>query len=236
MSLDRADMRTCLREELGCPSTTDLSDVMLDKSIDAALAKYSKFHPRIEDITVTVTTSGIVPADEDIVAIIADSWGSRITEGIDIDNLLGFESTRDFVATFSGFGTNDIRELGMDAYLNEYEIERAADNLPAEVRLNGNQYEFMPTPTEQTVVSLRVGRLHTDATFPNRHRDELFQGAFARSLRSLALRRFKFDSVNIGGENLSLRSPGPLLELSNRLWSEFIRSLGVQRHAFVGSL
>lgn len=235
MAIDREAMRTCLREELGCPSLTDLSDTMLNCAIDAALEMYSKHHPRIEDIEVSVPTNGIAQADRDILTVIGNSWSSRVTEGIDIDNLLGFESTRDFVATFSGFGTNDLREIGMDAYLNEIEAERAGINLPNEVRLVGNQYEFMPSPTSVTLATLRVGRLHTDATFPERHRDQLHQGAYARGMRSLAMRRYKFTAVNVGGEKLSLRSPDPLLKMAEELWEKFIRSLIPLRAAMVVS-
>lgn len=230
-----AELISEIRDDLGCVSVTEVPDSTIANAIDSALCKYSAHHPLIEDIQVTVDTDGLVAAAADVLMIIADSWSSRVTEGIDIDNLLGFESTRDFVATFSGYGTNDLRELSVDAYLNEIEAERAARNLPAHVRLVGATYEFLPSPTEQRTAYLRVGKKHTATTFPDRHIEYLRQGAFARSLRALALRRHKFNSINVGGEKLAFRDTTSLMKLSIEMWREFIKSLGPMRHTQVVS-
>lgn len=233
MPLDRTEMIACVRADLGGLCGSDISDDLLNKAIDTALDCYSKHHPRLEDITVDVPANGLLDADPDVLMIVASSWGSSLNESIDVDNLLGFENARDHVASFAGFTGHDLRSLAMDEYLNQYEIEKVERQLPFEVRLNAGQYEFLPSPTGTSSsvnsAQLRVGRKHTDQTFPMRHTELLRMGAVARALEMVALARYKFTSIGGGSQRLNLRNPDGLLKLAERKWKSFKSSLGQAR-------
>lgn len=234
MAVKRTILASDIREELGCPSTMDLTTGALDGAINHAMRTYSKYVPFLKDISVTVPTNGLVKADDDVVIIIATSWSTRSSDvTFDVGTVFGFgPGTFSQQASQSFF---ELAKLNMDIFLGEYVTEQIGTSIPHEVQLSGDYYEFLPTPTSPEPAMLRVGILQTDATFPNRHYEVLKKGAAALAAKRLALRRHKFSSVNIGGESLNLSGPQTLMDVYNKEWGEFIRDLGPLRKTLMSA-
>ncbi len=238
MSYVLADLITAIRDELGCVSTSELSDAQITSAIDCASRVYSKANPLLENIQVTVPESGMVTAADDVVIIMASSYSHRASNNFASHggDLLGFGYSGSPGSSL-GAGSNDtvsaidINKRAMDIWYNEYVSDRASDMVPLEVRLVGAVYEFNPAPsTPEEGVFLRVGKLHTFETFPNRHYEVLKEGAAWRAGRMLALSRHKFISTDIGGQKMNFRNTDNLLKYFDEKWKSWMAALGQMRH------
>ena len=238
MSYVLADLITDVRDELGCVSPGELTDDQITSAIDCASKTYSKFQPDLEDIQVTVPTSGILAAPADCVIVFATSYSQRATSAAVVGGggFLGFG----YAGSAIGYGVDnrsvpvniyDVDKSAMDVWYAEYVSSRSADNYPLEVRLIGANFEFSPAPsTTQADIWLRIGKCHTSVTFPDRHLEILKDGATWRAGRILALRRHKFTKINFGGQTMDLRDPTGLLKYFDDQWKRWKMSLGMFRH------
>ena len=231
MSFDRAELICEIRTELGCASIVDLSDKAIEIAIDAALLAYSKAIPVLEDIELTVPPiTGLLDAANDVLTIVSDTWTNREIPELTGLSILGPPYAEAFGISYAeGYGYGNIRNMAFGQNLNMIEMTHAQHAFPATVLLRGGKYEFLPAPEKPRTVWLRVGKKQTDATFPDRDLDILREGAVARAMRTLALRRYKYTSIKIGSESLNLRDPNPMIQEADKMWRKFLNTLGPLR-------